>query len=169
MKTIGKLIGLAALSAALATGAAHGPGEMGIVLNSGDGTVSIVDPATRKELKRIPVGKEPHHLMATPDNKELIVANAASNDLVFLDPKTGEILRRVPNISDPYQIGYSPDKKWFVSVSNRLDRVDLYTADFKLVKRLTTGKVPSHVAFSADSKFAFVTIQVGLLRVRAGA
>ena len=116
------------------------PGQKVIVLNSGDGSISIVDPVTRKEEKRVPVGKEPHHLMATPDNKELIVANAASNDLVFLDPKTGDILRRVPDISDPYQIGYSPDRKWFVSASNRLDRVDIYHgASFKLAKRLPSS------------------------------
>jgi len=123
MKSLGKTLLLAALGWAAAAHASFGPGEVVIVLNSGEGSISIVDPVAKKEVKRVPVGKEPHHLMATPDNKELIVANASSNDLVFLDPKTGDILRRVPDISDPYQIGYSPDKKWFVSASNRLDRV----------------------------------------------
>jgi len=121
--------------------------------------VSIVDPIAMKEVKRIPVGKEPHHLMATPDGKELIVANAASNDLVFLDPKTGEIIRRVERISDPYQIGYSPDHKWFVAASNRLDRIDIYSSDFKLVKRIEMPKVPSHIAFDAASTTAFVSLQ----------
>ena len=91
--------------------------EVAIVLNSGEGTISLIDKATMLETKRFPVGKEPHHLMATPDDQFLIVANAASNELVFLDPSTGEIRRRLDKISDPYQIGFSPDKKWFVSVS----------------------------------------------------
>ncbi|PWB58121.1 MAG: hypothetical protein C3F16_14305, partial [Betaproteobacteria bacterium] len=86
---------LAAAAWAVAAHASFAPGEKVIVLNSGDGSISIVDPVTKQEEKRVPVGKEPHHLMATPDGKELIVANAASNDLVFLDPKTGDILRRV--------------------------------------------------------------------------
>jgi YVTN family beta-propeller protein len=30
---------------------------------------------------------------------------------------------------------------------------------FKLVKRIATPKAPSHIAFSADSQFAFVTLQ----------
>ena len=130
-----------------------------VVLNSGEGTVSLIDKTKKEEIKRFAVGKEPHHLMATPDDQFLIVANAASNDLVFLDPKTGEIKRRLDNISDPYQIGFSPDKKWFVSVSLRLDRTDIYDGNFKLVKRLATPKAPSHVAFSADSSMAFVTLQ----------
>ncbi len=133
--------------------------QVAIVLNSGDGTVSIIDKAEKKEIKRIPVGKEPHHLMATPDDQYLIIANAVSNDLVLLDPKTGDIKRRVDKISDPYQIGFSPDRKWFVSVSLRLDRTDIYDGDFKLVKRLPTPKAPSHVAFTSDSKLALVTLQ----------
>jgi DNA-binding beta-propeller fold protein YncE len=133
-----------------------------VVLNSGDATISLIDQDTRKEIKRYPVGKEPHHLMATPDGKSLIVANATSNDLMFLDPKTGEVQRRVRDIPDPYQIGFSPDRKWFVVAGNRLNRVDIYAAngeDLKLVKALSQPKTPSHIAFSADSQNAFVTLQ----------
>ena len=134
--------------------------ETAIVLNSGDESLSLIDTLTYKETARIPIGKEPHHLMATPDDRELIVANAASNDLVFVNPTTGEILRRLPRISDPYQIGYSPDKKWFVSASNRLDRVDIYhAADLKLAKRVALPKVPSHIAFNRDSSLVFITLQ----------
>jgi len=159
MKFLAKTLLLAAIAVGLPALANFGPDERVIVLNSGDGTVSIVDPIAMKEVKRIPVGKEPHHLMATPDGKELIVANAASNDLVFLDPKTGEIIRRVERISDPYQIGYSPDHKWFVAASNRLDRIDIYSHDLKLVKRIEMPKVPSHIAFDAASTIAFVSLQ----------
>jgi YVTN family beta-propeller protein len=136
------------------------PGERVIVLNSGDGTVSIIDRATRKVVETRPVGKEPHHLVTTLDDSELVIANAASNDLVFLDPLTGEVKRRVPRIIDPYQLGYSPDGKWFVSVSLRLDRVDVYSMpSYELKARVPLAKTPSHVAFSNDSKFAYITLQ----------
>lgn len=135
-----------------------------VVLNSGDASVSLIDQASRKELKRFDIGKEPHHLMATPDGQSLIVANAVGNDLVFLDPKTGEVQKRVKNVADPYQIGYSPDKKWFVSAANRLHRIDIYAAsnngqDLKHVKSISARKTPSHIAFSADSAIAFLTLQ----------
>ena len=81
---------------------------------------------------------------------------------MFLDPKTGEVKRRVRDIPDPYQIGYSPDRKWFVVAGNRLNRVDIYAAngdDLKLVKAVPQSKTPSHIAFSADSQNAFVTLQ----------
>lgn len=131
-----------------------------VVLNSGDATVSLLDRGSRKEIKRLRTGKEPHHLMPTPDDKSLIVASAGSNDLLFLDLVTGEPQRRVKNIPDPYQIGFSPDRRWFVAAAFRLDRVDLYRgADYSLVKRLPAPKVPSHIAFDGASRFAFVTLQ----------
>jgi YVTN family beta-propeller protein len=133
-----------------------------IVLNSGDASVSLIDMASRKVYKTFPVGKEPHHLMITPDQKSVLVANAAGNDVVYLDPKTGDMQRRVPNIVDPYHIGYSPDKKWFIAAGNRLDRVDVYEVngqELKLAKIVKAAKTPSHIAFTADSKITFVTLQ----------
>ncbi len=142
---------------------AHGiePGERVIVLNSGEGTVSVIDRASRKVVDTYPVGKEPHHLMPVlGKDDELVIANSASNDLVFLNSLTGEVKRRLPRISDPYQLGYSPDGKWFVSVSLRLDRVDIYAMpNYELKARIPAAKTPSHVAFSNDSRFAYVTMQ----------
>lgn len=35
-----------------------------VVLNSGDLSIPLLDPAHRTELRRFDVGREPHHLMA---------------------------------------------------------------------------------------------------------
>jgi DNA-binding beta-propeller fold protein YncE len=136
-----------------------------IVLNSGEATLSLIDEATHQVVGTVPTGKEPHHLMATPDNSSLIVANSVSNNLMFVDPKTGKVQRWVENIEDPYQIGFSPDRKWLVTTGLRLDRLDIYhydsgRNDMTLAKRLPLAVMPSHVAFSNDSKTVFVTLQV---------
>ncbi|WP_432382220.1 cytochrome D1 domain-containing protein [Duganella sp. P38] len=133
-----------------------------VVLNSRDATIQLLDQTTYQDLSTIAVGKEPHHLMATPDNKSLIVASSVGNELIFLDPKTGRPQRTLKNIPDPYQIGFSPDQKWFVSNSLRLDRVDLYKydgANVTLAKRLPLPKLPSHMAFNAASDMVFITQQ----------
>jgi YVTN family beta-propeller protein len=148
--------------AAMALWASVARANVVVVLNSGDANVSVIDPAARKELRRVDVGKEPHHLMLTPDARSLIVANAASNDLHFIDPADGAIQRRVRNIPDPYQIGYSPDRRWFVANALRLNRVDVYAAEgdtLRPVRQVTLAKSPSHMVFSADSAWVFVTLQ----------
>ncbi|HEY3596220.1 MAG TPA: beta-propeller fold lactonase family protein [Paraburkholderia sp.] len=134
-----------------------------IVLNSGEATLSLIDETTRQVVDTVPTGKEPHHLMATPDNSSLIVANSVSNNLLFVDPKSGKVQRWVENIEDPYQIGFSPDRKWLVTTGLRLDRLDIYHYDghdLTLAKRLPLAVMPSHMAFNADSKTVFVTLQV---------
>ena len=73
------------------------------VLNSLDATVSVLDPTSFAEVKRIPVGKEPHHLYLTPDEKSLLVANAVGDTLTFIDPVTAEVQRSLGGIVDPYQ------------------------------------------------------------------
>ncbi len=162
MKSISRLV----LSLALAVCAAAAQANVVVVLNSRDASVTLLDQKTGSTLKTLDVGKEPHHLYPTPDNSMLIVANAQSDDLIFLDPVTGEFKARVKNIPDPYHLGFSPDKKWFVVNSLRLDRVDLYRHEtvngepkFTLVKRIPTPKLPSHMIFSADSRFVYVTLQ----------
>jgi YVTN family beta-propeller protein len=136
--------------------------ELAVVLNSLDDDVSLVDTTTYQQVRRLKVGKEPHHLMVAPDDRDLVVANAMSNDLVVLDPRTGEVVRRIPRISDPYQIGFSPDRRWFVATSLRLDRVDIYRFDGRelaLAARLPVGRSPSHLAFSSDSRTVYATVQ----------
>jgi len=136
--------------------------KIAIVLNSAEASVSLIDMPTKKVIKTIPVGKEPHHLMITPDQKTLLIANAAGNDVQLMNPVNGELVGKIPDIIDPYQIGYSPNHKWFIANGNRLDRVDIYAADganLKLAKTIKLAKTPSHIAYTADSKIAFITLQ----------
>ncbi|MEO8655667.1 MAG: YncE family protein, partial [Ramlibacter sp.] len=132
------------------------------VLNSLDASVSVIDPLQWKELKRLPTGKEPHHLYMTPDEKSVIVANALADSLTFIDPKTAEIQRTVRGILDPYHLRFSPDMKWFVVAGNRLNHVDIYRWDGsepQLARRLATARTPSHIWIDSSSTTAFVSMQ----------
>ncbi len=150
----------AALLAVLLTPAQAAPPIF--ILNSLDANISVIDPVTWKETKRIATGKEPHHLYMTPDQKSLIVANALSDSLMFVDPKTAEVQRTVRGIVDPYQLRFSPDMKWFVTAANRLNHVDIYRwdgTDLTLAKRVPTGKTPSHLWISSTSNMIYSTMQ----------
>lgn len=136
------------------------------VLNSLDATISVIDPATYTEVRRIPTGKQPHHLYLTPDERSLIVANAEGDSLTFVDPVTAEVQRTVSGILDPYHLRFSPDMKWFVVAANRLDHVDLYRwqpavaeEPLKLVRRIPAGRTPSHLAIDSRSTVAYATMQ----------
>ena len=155
-------VALSVLASFVIAAPSEPPKRTAIILNSGEASVSLIDMDKRAVYKTFPIGKEPHHLMITPDQKTLLIANAAGNDVVLMNPTTGELTGRIPDIIDPYQIGYSPDKKWFIAAGNRLDRVDIYAAkdrELKLVKVVKAPKTPSHITFTSNSKITFVTLQ----------
>jgi YVTN family beta-propeller protein len=135
------------------------------VLNSQDANVSVIDPRTWSENRRIAVGKEPHHLYLTPDEKSLIVANATGNSLTFIDPATAAVQRTVRDIVDPYHLRFSPDMKWFVTAANRLDHIDLYrwqpaqAQPFQLLRRIEAPKTPSHLAIDSRSTLVYASLQ----------
>jgi YVTN family beta-propeller protein len=148
---------LLALLAAFAPAAARA--DLVYVLNSGEASVTVLDAATRQETRRIPVLREPHHLVLTPDGSQLVIADSGGNELIFVAPATGEVLRR-ERISNPYHLEYSPDGRYLVIASLRRDQVDIYeAATLTLIHRLRPGDMPSHIAFSPDSRFAYVTLQ----------
>ncbi len=140
---------------------AAAPPDLVMVLNSRDDTMSLIDPHSYKEIRRVPIGKGPHHLLPTPDGKYLLVADSTGNALQVVDPLTGARIRTIPDIADPYHLGFSPDGRWFVANGNRLDRVDIYHYDnlkFRLAARLPMPKTPSHMAFTRDDT-VYVTLQ----------
>ena len=136
------------------------------VLNSLDASISVVDPVSFTELRRLPTGKEPHHLYLSPDEKSLIVANALGDSLTLVDPNTAVIQRVISGISDPYQLRFSPDMKWFVTAANRLDNVAIYrwtpndaAAPLKLAGRVSAPRTPSHLFIDSRSKVVYASLQ----------
>ncbi len=112
-----------------------------------------------KEVRRIPILREPHHLALSPDGSSLLVGDTSGNQMLFLDPNTGEVQKRIPMV-DPYQLGFSPDGKFLTVNGLARNQVDIYdAATMKLVKRFPVVATPSHLAYSPDSSTVFVSLQ----------
>jgi YVTN family beta-propeller protein len=151
------LVALASLAGLV--GAPAPRADLLYVLNSGEASVSVIDATALTELSRIPALREPHHLVLAPDARQLVIADSGGNELLFVEPASGEVLRR-ERISNPYHLEYSPDGRFFLVASLRRGQVDLYQADsLELLHRFRPGNMPSHIAFSPDSRIAYVTIQ----------
>jgi DNA-binding beta-propeller fold protein YncE len=148
------LLTLLALGAKLA--AASG---LAFVINSGGASISMVDMSSGKELRRIPVLREPHHVALSPDGKSLLVGDTVGNEMLFLDPATGAVQKRMP-MADPYQLGFSPNGKFLVVNGIARNQVDVYdAASMQLLKRFPIASMPSHLAFAPDSSRVFVSLQ----------
>ncbi len=154
-----KRLSFAALALSLVAGGAARADSV-LILNSEEASYSILSRSTRTEIARQPVGREPHHLIVSPDGKEVLIGSTATNELLGLDINTGERKRVVKDVIDPYHLGFSPNGKWFVTAAYRLDHVDIYHADgFRLASRTFIDGLPSHLTFDTELKTVFVTLQ----------
>jgi DNA-binding beta-propeller fold protein YncE len=148
------------LSACLLLGlpAAQAQG-IAFILNSAAASISVIDMTAMKEVRRIPVLREPHHLVLSPDRRSLMVGDTVGNEMLFLDPATGAIQKRVP-MSDPYQFGYSPDTRFFVAAALARNQIDVYDGrTLSLLKRFEVRKTPSHLDYAPDSGTVYVSLQ----------
>lgn len=136
---------------------AAGPG-MAIVLNSGDASLSLLD-AGGAELRRVPVLREPHHIVASPSGRELLVGDSSGNEMLFLDPTTAQIKNRMP-VADPYHLAFSPNGRWLTVTGIARNQVDVYDAgSMQLAHRFVAATMPSHLCYAPDCSVAYVTLQ----------
>ncbi len=129
------------------------------VVNSGGASISLVDMGSEKELRRIPVLREPHHVALSPDGKSLLVGDTVGNEMLFFDPMTAVLQKRMP-VADPYQLGFSPNGRFLVVNGLARNQVDVYdAASMQLLKRFPLASMPSHLAYAPDSSRVFVSLQ----------
>jgi YVTN family beta-propeller protein len=152
------------LFASLAPARAAGPPPAGLafVINSAQASISLIDVGTYREIRRIPVLREPHHMALTPDHRFLLVGDTTGNQVLYLDPETGRVRRRVA-IVDPYQLVFSPDGRWLTIAGLARNQVDVYTVrdddTLQLVRRFPMRTMPSHINYAPDSSVVYISLQ----------
>ena len=150
------------LAAALAATALASPARaahLAFVINSNDASISVLDVDAHREVRRIPMLREPHHMALTPDHRSLAVGDTNGNTLFLLDPRTGDVQRQV-TMSDPYQVEYSPDGSVLTVTGLARNQVDIYDAKtLALLHRIPASAMPSHINYSPDSSVVFISLQ----------
>jgi YVTN family beta-propeller protein len=80
------------------------------VPNTLSNTVSVIDPATYRVVRTVPVGEQPQHVVPGWDLKTLWVNNDLGNSLTPINPATGQFGTPV-YVHDPYNLYFTPDGK----------------------------------------------------------
>jgi YVTN family beta-propeller protein len=117
--------------------------------NSGDGTVSIIDTATKQVKQTVNVGtKHSNRVKFTPDGKLALISDLGSGELVVVDVVSRTIMKRIKLGTSAEGILIVPDgSRAFVAVSgdNKVAVVDLKTLE--VTKTFVTGKDPDGMAW----------------------
>ncbi|MDH5539082.1 MAG: PQQ-dependent catabolism-associated beta-propeller protein [Rhizobacter sp.] len=118
----------------------------------------VIDPASGKSLRRIPMGEEPEAFDLSPDGKTIYVSNEDEGATSFIDATSGKKLKSVKVGKEPEGVKVSADGKTLYVTSEVASMVHVIdTASAKIVKNVKVGKRPRRMAITPDGKELWVT------------
>ena len=127
-------------------------GQLVITTENPDGLV-LVDPATKKVLRRFDVkGEDPHMVLFDAPGEWAYVSNSTSGTVAAIQIATGKT-ELIPTGKRPQGGALSPDGKTIFLTnadSNTISLID--TAQRKVVGEIKTGAGPNRVAITPDGK-----------------
>src|SRR5579871_6534898 len=99
---------------------AQAPKETLLALSKRDHTLAIVDPGTLKVLAKVPVGNDPHEVIASTDGKTAYVSNyggGAYNSLAVIDLVGQKALPSIDlgALRGPHGLDFVGGKVWFTA------------------------------------------------------
>jgi YVTN family beta-propeller protein len=118
--------------------------------NSHDGTVSVIDVASRKVIATIPANtKTANRLKFTPDGARVFISDLGTGELVVMDVKTRSVAKRVALGKGIAGILIPPDgNRAFVADSRDNAILVLDLATLGIIGRIPTGRGPDGMAWA---------------------
>ena len=134
-----------------------------LALSKGDHTLAIVDPVTLKVIARVPVGPDPHEVVASYDGKTAYVSNTygGSNEINVIDLVTHKALPNINTspLTSPHGLAFAAGKLWFSAEGAKaVGRFD--PGSGKLDWSMGTGQERTHMLYVTQDANRVYTINV---------
>jgi DNA-binding beta-propeller fold protein YncE len=140
------------------------PQQTLLALSKKDQTLAIVDPSSLKVLARIPVGNDPHEVIASSDGKTAYVSNygfGAYNSLAVIDLAGKKALPAIDlgPLRGPHGLTFMGGKVWFTAeAAKAIASYDPKSAKVDWI--LGTGQDRTHMIWLTDDEKRIVTTNV---------
>ena len=140
------------------------PTDALLVLSKTGHTLAIVDPVTLKAITRIPVGNDPHEVIASTDGKTAYVSNyggGAYNTLAVVDLVARKALPSVDlgALRGPHGLDFAGGKAWFTAeAAKAIGSYDPATQKIDWI--LGTGQNRTHMIYVWPDLKRIVTTNV---------
>jgi len=135
-----------------------------LVLSKRDHALAIVDPSSLKVLARVPVGDDPHEVIASADGRTAYVSNYGGGSLHTLAVVDLVGQKAMPAIDlgvlhGPHGLTFVGGKTWFTAEGSKvIGRFDPATQRVEWV--LGTGQDRTHMIWVAEDEKKIVTANV---------
>jgi YVTN family beta-propeller protein len=142
---------------AVARPAARGQQPTAFVVNSGSGSVTPIDLATRQAGRPIRVGKHPLAIAITPGGQTAYVANSRSGTVTPIDTATWRAGTPIPVGRDPQNIAITPDGRTaYVANTGSGTVTPINLAKRRPGRAIKVGTDPQAIAVTPDGRTAYV-------------
>jgi YVTN family beta-propeller protein len=138
------------------------PAECLLALSKTDHTLAIVDPVSLKVMAKMPVGSDPHEVIASSDGHTAYVSiygGGSLHEIDVLDLVTQKAMTPVDTrpFFGPHGIEYSGGKVWFTAEGSKcIARYDPATKMFDWI--MGTGQDRTHMLYvTRDEKTVYTT------------
>ena len=148
------------------------PKESLLILSKHDHTLAIVDPASLKVIAKIPIGDDPHEVIASSDGKTAYVSNyggggaGALHTLAVADLVAQKALPAIDlgAMRGPHGLDFAAGKVWFTAeASKAFGSVDPASGKIDLI--LGTGQNRTHMIYVAQDLSRIFTTNVSAATV----
>src|SRR5437660_8347802 len=90
------------------------------VANTAGDTLSVVDLDRQEVVGEVPIGKHPHGLALSPDQRRIYCSVESARAIKFLDTSTDNIAASVATTGVPNQLAATPDGNWvYVAINDK--------------------------------------------------
>lgn len=140
------------------------PANALLILAKRDSVLLIVDPSSLRVIARVPLGNDPHEVIASADGKTAYVSNYGSgayNTLAVVDLVTQKALPPIDlgPLRGPHGLTFVDGKVWFTA--ERAKAIGSYDPDAKSVDWiLGTGQDRTHMIYVSPDMKLIVTTNV---------
>jgi YVTN family beta-propeller protein len=132
--------------------------------DAGQGTVTVIDTATRAITATIPVGTNPSEIVLSPDGSRAYVPNSLSNTVSVINVATDSVTATIATGTNPTRLALSPDgsRAYLVNTGSKTVSV-IDTATNTTIRTLISrsGAKPVDVAMSPNGTTAYVADRNG--------
>lgn len=135
-----------------------------LVLSKQEHSLSVVDPSSLRVLAKVPVGNDPHEVIASDDGTTAYVSNygfGAYNTLTVVDLVTNQELRTIDfgPLRGPHGLTFEEGKTWFTAEGAKaIGRYDPATGAVDWI--LGTGQNRTHMIYVSKDGQRIVTTNV---------
>lgn len=144
-----------------------------LALSKGDHTLAIVDATTLKVLSRVPVGSDPHEVVASPDGKRAYVSiygGGSFHEINVIDLVAQKPVLTVDTrpLFGPHGLAFADGKVWFSAEGSKaVGRYD--PSANKVDWCMGTGQDRSHMVYvTADAQKVYTTnVSAGTVSILA--